>query len=86
MSEEIDNSNFLSMRDKTDLMTLLKFILIKPASTSAAERFTYEGLHYTNRYLKKTSNHIMNQVKFNIIDPLSDMKDDFSKSDNETEN
>ncbi|ODH45025.1 hypothetical protein ACO22_00417 [Paracoccidioides brasiliensis] len=71
---------------RTDLMTSLKFILIKPASASAAECFTCEGLHYANRYLKKTSNHIMNQVKFNIIDSLSDLKDDFLKSDDETEN
>ncbi|KGY15084.1 hypothetical protein PABG_12032 [Paracoccidioides brasiliensis Pb03] len=36
--------------------------------------------------LKKTSDCIINQMKFNNTDSLSDLKNDFLKSNNKTEN
>ncbi|ODH45698.1 hypothetical protein GX48_08222 [Paracoccidioides brasiliensis] len=71
---------------RTDLMTSLKPVLIKSTPTLVAECFTYEGLYYTNRCLKKTSNYVINQVKFDIMDSLSDLENDFSKSDDKAEN
>ncbi|ODH12886.1 hypothetical protein ACO22_07816 [Paracoccidioides brasiliensis] len=38
------------------------------------------------KYLKKISNCIMNQVKFNIADSSSDLKNDFLESDDKMKN